>query len=64
MEFTKGFNVNERFIPEGATVEVILTNGEIIQGTLYKPAKKEFRVVQPDLTRVLALDEVESLKQL
>lgn len=62
MEFVKGFDVAEGFIPEGTLVQATLTNGEIVEGTLYKPAKKEFRVIQEDLTRVLAVAEVDTLK--
>ena len=63
VEFVKGLIVDGKFIPEGATIEATLTTGEIIEGILSKPAKKQFIVVMPDIKRLIEITEVDSVKQ-
>lgn len=63
MEFTKGFILdNGQFIQESEMVKVALVNGEIVDGILLKPAKKEFRIVVKDVIRVLKVAEVVSME--
>lgn len=63
VEFVKGLIVDGKFIPEGATIEATLTTGEIIEGILSKPAKKQFIVVMPDLKRLIEITEVNLLNE-
>lgn len=61
VEFIKGLQTDLGFIAEGSQITVTLSNGEIIEGVLYKPAKKEFRIVMSDLVRVIEIEEVEDV---
>lgn len=63
MEFTKGYMLEDgQFIQESEMVKVALVNGEIVDGVLLKPAKKEFRIVVKDVIRVLKVAEVVSME--
>ena len=62
MEFVKGYAVESKFIPEGSYVTVICSTGEVLEGILLKPSKKEFRLDLDGMTRVLKVDDVEELK--
>lgn len=62
MLFTKGYTTESGFIPESSQIKVVLGTGEVLEGILSKPAKKEFRLIIGDVARVLNLAEVESLE--
>ena len=63
MEFTKGYMLEDgQFIQESEMVKVALVNGEIVDGVLLKPAKKEFRIIVKDVIRVLKVAEVVSME--
>lgn len=58
MEFVKGLMTDRGFIREGAVITATLTTGEVVDGILYKPAKKQFIIVMPDLKRLIEMTEV------
>ena len=66
MEFVKGYLlVGDKVILEGDKIQFKLeTTGEVLEGVLYKAAKKECQIKVDDIIRVEEVDNLADVKKI
>lgn len=59
MEKIQGYLLDGSFIPEGSSLKIRLTSGEVVEGMMFKPTKKEFRLLLGEAqVRVIQIADV------